>query len=336
MNTPVLIGGQEVRARASIGVAVAELGTTDADALLHHADIAMYDAKRRHSHGFQLYVDGMPDLAVDDATLDEELRHAIGNGELRLHYQPIVALDSGDLLGFEALMRWQHPGRGLLGPLEFIPLAERTGTIDELGAWVLENACRQMRQWQQLLPAGRGLKLSVNVSPRQLERPDLVAEVLAILRGTGFDPADLVLEVTESTVIQDEPATSQLTGLRAAGIRIALDDFGTGYSSLRYLTQLPIDILKIDRCFVADLNGSGTASVVAETVVRLAQVLHLETIAEGIEDEAQLTELTQLGCQSGQGYHFARPLDPQTAGALIADSATHWPSLGTVVPALTG
>ena len=332
MDNPVLIDGQELKARASIGVAVAESGDTDADELLHHADIAMYGAKRRHTHSYQLYVDGMRDPAVDAVALDEELRHAVGNGELRLHYQPIVTLDGGDLIGFEALMRWQHPTRGLLAPAEFIPLAEQTGTINELGAWALEHASRQVLRWQQRVPAGRRLELSVNLSAHQLDRPDLVSEVLTILRRTGYDPANLVLEVTETALVKDEAAIPLLTALRAEGIRIALDDFGTGYSSLRYLTQLPVDILKIDRCFVAELNGTGTASAIAETMVRLAQVLHLETVAEGIEDAAQVTELTLLGCQSGQGYHFARPMEPEAVDALISESAQRWPALEVPAP----
>jgi len=332
MDHPVTVGDQQLYARASIGIAVAEPGDTDADELLHHADIAMYGAKRRQTHNFQLYVDGMRDPAIDALALDDELRHAVGNGELRLHYQPIVALDGGDLIGFEALMRWQHPTRGLLPPSEFIPLAEQTGTISELGAWALEHASRQVLDWQQQVPAGRRLKLSVNLSPHQLERTDLVTEVLTILRRTGFHPDDLVLEVTETALVKDESAIPLLTALRAEGIRIALDDFGTGYSSLRYLTRLPVDILKIDRCFVAELNGTGSASAVAEAMVRLAQVLHLETVAEGIEDAAQLTELTLLGCQSGQGYHFARPLEAGAVDRLIAGSATRWPALDVPAP----
>ena len=332
MDHPVPVGEHQLYARASIGVAVAGPGDTDADQLLHRADIAMYGAKRRRTHSFQLYVDGMRDPDVDAVALDDELRQAVGNGELRLHYQPIVALDGGDLIGFEALMRWQHPTRGLLPPSEFIPLAEQTGTISELGAWALEHASRQVLIWQRQVPAGRRLKLSVNLSPHQLERPDLVAEVLSILARTGFHPADLVLEVTETALVKDQSAIPLLTALRAEGIRIALDDFGTGYSSLRYLTLLPVDILKIDRCFVAELNGTGSASAVAEAMVRLAQVLHLETVAEGIEDAAQLTELTLLGCQSGQGYHFARPLEPDAVGALIAGSATRWPALEVPAP----
>jgi len=332
MDHPVQVCDQQLYARASIGIAVAEPGDTDADELLHHADIAMYGAKRRHTHSFQLYIDGMRDPAIDALALDDELRQAVGNGELRLHYQPIVALDGGDLIGFEALMRWQHPTRGLLPPSEFIPLAEQTGTISDLGAWALEHASRQVLDWQTQVPAERRLKLSVNLSPHQLERPDLVTEVLTILHRTGFHPDDLVLEVTETALVKDESAIPLLTALRAEGIRIALDDFGTGYSSLRYLTRLPVDILKIDRCFVAELNGTGSASAVAEAMVRLAQVLHLETVAEGIEDAAQLTELTLLGCQSGQGYHFARPLEAGAVDTLIAGSATRWPALEVPAP----
>jgi diguanylate cyclase (GGDEF)-like protein/PAS domain S-box-containing protein len=337
MNKPVMIGGQTIHARASIGVALAEPRDADASVLLHHADVAMYAAKRRQTHGFQLYVAGMEAHGDEGVSLEQDLRRAVDEDQLRLLYQPIVALDGGGLVGVEALVRWEHPTRGLLGPLEFVPLAEQSGVINELGAWVLQQACRQVRQWQREVPAGRRLRLSVNVSPLQLERADLVDEVVSTLRQTGFDPGDLVLEVTETAMVTDDAALPQLTALNRHGIRIALDDFGTGYSSLRYLTRLPVDILKIDRCFVAELDGTGSASAVAGAVIRLAQILHMETVAEGIETAAQATELTLMGCQNGQGYHIARPLSAETVSALIAGSAPRWPVLaGTTEQLRTG
>jgi diguanylate cyclase (GGDEF)-like protein/PAS domain S-box-containing protein len=322
MDQPIRLAGRDVHVRASIGVAVSSAGGGDqprssGDDLLHQADIAMYAAKRRQTHSFQLYVDGLADPAEDAVPLEEELQRAVRDGQLRLQYQPIVSLDSGDVTGVEALVRWAHPTRGLLGPQEFIPLAEETGVIGELGEWVLEQACRQVSQWQQRMPPSRRFGLSVNLSPRQLAQAELVDRVTAILDRTGFDPADLVLEITESALVDDVAAIPQLTALSECGIRIALDDFGSGLSSLRYLARIPVNILKIDRCYVAELNGSPTASAVAEAVVRLAQILHLDTVAEGIEDEAQATELTLLGCRTGQGYHYARPMDPEDIGALL-------------------
>jgi EAL domain-containing protein (putative c-di-GMP-specific phosphodiesterase class I) len=327
----VRLAGRDVHVRASIGVAVSG-PDVDGD-LLHRADVAMYAAKRRHTHSFQVYVDGLADPEKNAVALEEDLRFAVRDGQLRLQYQPIVTLDGGEVLGVEALVRWEHPTRGLLGPLTFIPLAEETGLITELGEWVLEQACRQVRDWQLRLRSGRRLSLSVNVSPRQLAPGDLVDHVTAILDRTGFDPRDLVLEVTESALVDDEAAVPQLNALSAKGIRIALDDFGTGYSSLRYLTRLPVNVLKIDRCFVAELNGTPAASAVAEAVVRLAQILHLDTVAEGIEDPAQASELALLGCHSGQGYLFARPLDAADVESLIgtADGVVDRAADGAVV-----
>lgn len=323
----IVVDDLELRVRASIGVAVDEPDCPDAAALLHRADVAMYSAKRHGKHGAELYVRGLEDESVPGPSLEGDLRRAVTQGELVLHYQPIVALDGGALTGVEALVRWQHPTKGLLGPLEFIPLAERTGLIDDIGIWVLERACRQVRQWQHAVPSGHTFTLNVNVSPLQLNRPALVAEVSAVLDRTGYRSSDLVLEVTEGAMINDETALPQLHGLHALGIRIALDDFGTGYSSLRYLTKLPVDILKIDRCFVTELDGTVTGSAVTTSVVRLAQIMDMVTVAEGIEDAARATELTLLGCDRGQGFYYARPLAAQAVEALIARSAPAWPSL---------
>jgi EAL domain-containing protein (putative c-di-GMP-specific phosphodiesterase class I) len=320
---------QAIHARASIGIAVSRPGSADAKELLRRADTAMYRAKRQKNNGWQLYVDGMTDHDTDAAALESDLRHAVRAGELRLQYQPIVALDSGDLLSVEALVRWEHPSRGWLAPQTFISLAEQAGIIGELGEWVLEQACLQVRRWQQRVSPGRRLSLSVNLAPAQLERETLVGSVLAILHRTGFEPGDLVLEVTESALVDDKSAVPQLVALSEHGIRIALDDFGTGYSSLRYLTLLPVDILKLDRCFVAELNGTPEGSAVAEAVIRLGQILHLDTVAEGIENAAQAGELTLMGCRAGQGYHFARPLDAARIEELLLDPVRDRPEAGT-------
>ena len=336
MDRPLTIADQTVHARASIGIAVSRPGNADARELLRRADTAMYRVKRHKNMGWQLYVEGMTDHDADAAALENDLRHAVQAGDLRLQYQPIVALDSGDLVGVEALVRWQHPSRGWLAPQTFISLAEQAGIIGELGDWVLEHACLQVRRWQQRVSRGRRLSLSVNLSPAQLEPETLVGSVLAILQRTGFEPADLVLEVTESALVDDRSAIPQLAALSEHGIRIALDDFGTGYCSLRYLTLLPIDILKLDRCFVAELDGTPEGAAVAEAVVRLGQILHLDTVAEGIENAAQAAELTLMGCQAGQGYHFSKPVDAARIEALLIDPTQDWTGQGVPTPGVRG
>jgi diguanylate cyclase (GGDEF)-like protein len=334
LETPVLVAGGERQLRTSIGVALSSFpdgaGPAAERDLLHSADVAMYVAKRRRTHGWQVYVEGSMELGRELAVLGDELGYAVREGEMRVEYQPIVALSSGDLAGMEALARWHHPARGIVPPATFIPLAEETGHIHEIGAWVLEQACVQVKEWQDRLPPGRGLYLSVNVSGMQLERPRFAAEVIEMLDRVGYDPTRLVLEVTESALVNEATALTHLTELRTLGVRVAVDDFGTGYSSLRYLSRLPVDILKIDRSFVAELNGDPAGAAVAEAVIRLGQVLRLDTVAEGIEQPAQATELMQLGCDNAQGYHFAEPLAADVMDALVTRASQEWPSLPEV------
>ncbi|MFI5912089.1 putative bifunctional diguanylate cyclase/phosphodiesterase [Dactylosporangium sp. NPDC051541] len=318
-RTPLLIGGNTLHLRVSIGIACAD-SAADAPDLPHRADLAMYAAKRSGTLGWVLYSAEAEEADRAAAALAEDLTRAVPEGQLRLMYQPIVALATGELIAVESLVRWQHPVHGLLGPDRFIPAAERTGLINAIGAWVLREACRQVGQWQAALPPGRRLYVSVNLSPVQLERRTLAADVLAVLDSVGYDPRDLVLEITESALVDDRSAVPQLEELRTHGVRIALDDFGTGYSSLRYLTRLPVDILKLDRCFVNELNGEREGAAVAEAVIRLSQILHMDTVAEGIENEAQATELTLLGYRNAQGYHYARPLPPAELEARLTGS----------------
>jgi len=327
MDRPFTVADKSLHARASIGIALSGSDGGDAKELLRRADTAMYRAKRLKLSGWQLYVEGMADDDADLVALEGDLRHAVRAGELRLQYQPIVALDRHALVGVEALVRWEHPSRGRLAPQSFIPLAEQAGIIAEVGEWVLEHACLQVRQWQQCVSGAQRLRLSVNLAPAQLERESLVGTVMAILRRTGFEPGDLVLEVTESALVDDKSAVPQLVALSEQGIRIALDDFGTGYSSLRYLIRLPVDTLKLDRCFVAELNGTPEGSAVAEAVLRLGEVLHLDTVAEGIESADQAGELALMGCQAGQGYYFAEPLDAAAIDALLLAPTRDWPAL---------
>ncbi|HYY82570.1 MAG TPA: EAL domain-containing protein [Actinomycetes bacterium] len=318
LDDPIVVDNHTLQVRSSIGIALSEGGADDPEELLRRADMAMYVAKRRGAHGFELYGHIPDDRQLERTILAKELRLALKRGQLVVHYQPIVTLHDGGITGVEALVRWQHPSRGLLPPGEFIQLAEETGLIGDLGAWVLERACRQVHAWQERFPGSRPLQLSVNLSPRQMQDPDLVEDVTAILERTGFDPHTLVLELTEGVLMHDrDDVVARLTRLKQLGIRIAIDDFGTGYSSLGYLTHLPVDILKIDRCFVADFGTSSEGSVVAEAVVRLSQALHLETVAEGVETPDQAEGLRELGCPLSQGYYFSRPLDPAGVEAFL-------------------
>jgi PAS domain S-box-containing protein len=328
---PFHAAGKPVYVRASIGIAVSGGCADSASLMLHRADVAMYHAKRYAPEGWQLYADGLADRAPGSAALEVDLRTAVRGGQLRLRYQPIVALDSGALTGLEALVRWEHPTRGWLSPAAFVPLAETCGMIGELGQWVLENACDQVVAWQRRLVPDQRISLNVNLSPRELEHDSLADRVLSTLRRTGLDPTDLVLEVTEGALV-GESAIPRLAALGEHGIRIAVDDFGIGYSSLRYLTRLPIDIVKLDRCFVAELNGTKEGAAVAEAVVRLGEVLRLDTVVEGVENSAQVEELLLLGYRTGQGYHFAQPLCATAVDALIDGyGAGSWPS-GRLLP----
>ena len=247
---------------------------------------------------------------------ESELRRAISGEELRLHYQPIVAVDDGALFGVEALVRWEHPERGLVPPADFVPLAEETGAIVPLGRWVIAEACRQAGQWRLEWPA---LRLSVNLSTRQLADPELVDSVSAGLTASGLPAADLTLEITESVLMQEvESFVEALDALKALGVRLGLDDFGTGYSSLGYLRRFPLDVLKLDRSFVSELGVDPAADSIIAAVIDMAQALGMQVIAEGVESEAQLASLRRLGCQLAQGYLFARPLPPPALAEFVA------------------
>jgi len=319
LGEPMTVGGATLSVKASIGIAVAEPGRVTTDELLNHADMAMYHAKRELDGGWAVYEDGMTQERAGHG-LAADLSQAVADGQLHLEYQPIISLDGGQFVGVEALARWVHPTRGPVPPAEFIPVAERSSLINEIGFWALREGCRQVRAWQAGYTGHERISLSVNLSPRQLQNEGLVDEVMSILAETGFDARDLVLEVTESAVVQDESAITALTALNERGIRIALDDFGTGYSGLRYLTRLPVDILKIDRCFVAELNRTAQGSAVTEAVIRLGEVMRLDIVAEGVETADQAAELTLLGCTNGQGFYFARPMKSSAVEAFLTQS----------------
>jgi diguanylate cyclase (GGDEF)-like protein/PAS domain S-box-containing protein len=307
LKEPFAFLDSSLRVAASVGVAFAEDGE-GVEELLRNADVAMYQAKAQGKSRFAVFQREMQQQIQNRLRVEAELTRAIGRGELRLHYQPIVELRSGYLLGVEALVRWQHPERGLIGPSEFIAVAEESGQVMGLGRWVLHEACKEVRAWQDRMPRGRELRVSVNVSSQQLQSGDLVGEVKAALAGSGLDAGSLVLEMTESVVMQDTEATfAKLNLLKRLGVRIAIDDFGTGYSSLSYLHRFPLDILKIDRSFVTRLGEERDGTELARAIVTLGDTLGLEVVAEGIEFEHQLQGLIDIGCVAGQGYYWSRP-----------------------------
>ncbi|HET7677681.1 MAG TPA: EAL domain-containing protein [Candidatus Limnocylindrales bacterium] len=304
---PFLIDGQEVFTSASIGIAVAGPGAEDVDGLLRSADIAMYRAKQAGVGHFRKFEPAMHAAARDRLELDADLRRALERGELHVEYQPIVSVRQRQIVGAEALLRWHHPRRGEVSPNEIIPLAEQTGLIVPIGRHVLEVACRQAVAWDALGPPRLG-SVSVNVSGRQLQDARFVRDVAAALDDAGLGPERLVLEITEGALVQDTEATlARLGQLKELGVRLAIDDFGTGYSSLSYLRAFPIDLLKVDRSFIAPVRSGRDAFALAQAIVRLARSLGLATVAEGVESLDQADALTAIGCDFAQGYHFGRP-----------------------------
>jgi len=305
------VAGKETVVGASIGIALG-VRSLNSGELLRNADIAMYTAKRCGKDRYEIFEPAMHVAAVERLEIEADLRRALDRGELRLQYQPIVALDTGKISGVEALVRWPHPQRGLLPPSTFIPIAEETGLIRELGRQVLAVACTQARRWQVRHPYDPPLTVSVNLSPRQLHADGLISHVTDALEMSGLPASTLVLEITEGAMMHDTDATiRKLQALKALGVRLAVDDFGTGYSSLSYLQRFPIDILKIDRAFVAAIESDDDKSSLVRAIVSLAKTLQLQAVAEGIETRAQTEILTGLGCDLAQGYYLAHPMDPE-------------------------
>ena len=318
LRRPITVGAAEVWITASIGVAIDQAGALASDDLLRHADIATYEAKADGKNRARLFQPGMQSGVLHRLEIAADLRRALERDELFLEYQPIVQLATGTIRGVEALARWRHPVHGLIGPADFIPVAEETGLIVAIGARVLAEACGQVSIWQAALGDDRRLALSVNVSSRELREADYVDSVMRVLSTTGFDPVQLVLEVTETSLIDDlSEARRRLEQLREAGVRVAVDDFGSGYSSLGYLRRLPLDAVKIDRTFVAGLSTSEQGRELALAVVRLVDTLDLPTIAEGIETAEELEYVRSLGVDFGQGYCFSKPLGAVAAAKVV-------------------
>ncbi|MEA2556231.1 MAG: diguanylate cyclase, partial [Actinomycetota bacterium] len=319
MSAPFNMSGQEVRISASVGIAFSGPGVDVPERILQDADAAMYQAKGDGGGRHQII-----DLRAQDATqrrvsLQQELRGALARHELRNEYQPIVGTTDGRVTGVEALLRWDHPTRGLISPETIVPLAEQSGLIDQIGRWVLEQACWDRHQWHD--PRREELMLSVNVSPHQLMSEDFPGMVARVLSDTDTDPRVLTLEVTENVFLQDPKRALMVLGdLRALGVLVALDDFGTGYSWFKRLRRFPVDVVKIDQGFIADL-GNPTASAIVSAVVNLTHVLGMTIVAEGVETAEQHGEVAALGCESCQGFFFAHPMSAQRLHALMQEEA---------------
>jgi diguanylate cyclase (GGDEF)-like protein/PAS domain S-box-containing protein len=313
------VAGREVLIRASMGVAVNRSGLEDVEEMLRNADLAMYQAKAKREGGYEVYEPAMHTSALTRLELENDLRRALRRGEFHLDYQPTIELVSGHLTGVEALLRWNHPTRGNVPPLEFVSTAEDIGLINEIGAWVIEEACRQAKTWQGI--NDQPFSVAVNISGRQLNS-SLVGQIRDALNRHGIERGWLTLEMTESVLIHHtDEVLEWLRELRAMGVKIAIDDFGTGYSSLSYLSRMPVDVLKLDRSFVEQV-AAGTQSVeLTRTIVALAQTLQLSTVAEGIEADDQLGELLDMGCSHGQGFLFSKPVSAATIAAMLHDSA---------------
>ncbi|HXY84760.1 MAG TPA: EAL domain-containing protein [Gaiellaceae bacterium] len=317
LELPVEIDGKNVFPRASVGICLVgqELESPEAAELLRNADVAMYMAKRDSKGSYRVFEPTMHERVVERLELRSDLQHALKQDQLELHYQPVVRLAGGEILGVEALLRWRHPTRGVIPPGQFIPLAEETGLIVQMGQWVLESACKEGVLLHERFPRTDPLTISVNLSVRQLQSETLISDVRNALESTGLPPAALVLEITESLMLGDTDfALQQLSELKSLGIRLAMDDFGTGYSSLSYLSRFPVDILKMDRAFV----GAGENEALTSAIIALGASLSLDVVAEGIELPEQAASLLDLGCELGQGFLFAKPMNSKALFEFLA------------------
>ena len=316
--------GREVFITASIGVALSTSGYEHAEEVLRDADTAMYRAKSLGRGRYEIFDKAMDANATDSLQIETDLWRALERDELTLDYQPIVSLQTGRIAGFEALLRWIHPSRGIVSPLEFISVAEETGLIIPMGQWVLNQACRQTREWQKRYPQKPPLTISVNLSPKQFMQRDLIDQISLALDSGGLSPGSLKVEITEGMVMQNVESTMQMLGqLQALGIAISLDDFGTGYSSLSYLHRFPISTLKIDQSFVSSMSNNQESLEIVRTILGLARNLKMEVIAEGVETLEQAVELKAMNCEYGQGYYFSKALNANNAVRFLASDSSN-------------
>jgi diguanylate cyclase (GGDEF)-like protein/PAS domain S-box-containing protein len=315
------VNGKEIFTSASIGIALSSTGYDSSEDILRDADTAMYRAKSLGKARYEVFDVDMRASVIARLQLETDLRNGLNREEFRNYYQPIVSLGSGRIVGFEALLRWQHPIRGLVQPADFITVAEETGMIRELGWWSLREACRQTCTWNADRSNSSPLTISVNLSVKQLLQPNLATAIGNLLRETGLAPSSLKLEITESAVMQDPAAAAEvLFQIKSLGVQLSIDDFGTGYSSLSYLHRFPLDTLKIDRSFTAEIDRSGDSMEIVRTILPMAKGLRLDVIAEGVENGEQLAILSKLQCEYAQGYYFSKPLTAVDAAALLENN----------------
>ena len=320
LKAPVKMDDRDVFTTASIGIAVTNGSVSGVDQILRNADTAMYRAKARGKARFEVFDRGMHERAVALLQLETDLRYALDQGQFRLVYLPVVALETQRITGFEALVRWDHPGHSLIPPSEFLPLAEETGLIVPLGRWVIREACRSMAEWVTTFPDLLDLSVSVNVSAKQLRQIDLVDHVANVLRETGLSPSRLKLEISESVLMEDPDVhVAVVSRLSELGVQVQVDDFGTGSSSLNYLSRFHVDTLKIDRSFVSTLGEHLERSAVVQAIITLARDLNIRVVAEGIETTRQSDRLITLRCERGQGYLYSQPVDAAQASALLRE-----------------
>jgi diguanylate cyclase (GGDEF)-like protein len=326
LRAPLLVAEHELMIAASIGVVCASDGDSrTADELGRDAHMALRSAKTRGGGRVEVFVPSMAQAAVHRADLQVALRQVLHRGELALHYQPVLSLTTHAVEGMEALLRWNRPGHGIVAPCDFLAVAESTGLMLPIDAWVIETACSQLAEWRAAGVVGVDFSMSVNVSARQLRHPGLRAQIESALHSSGIPASALIIEITETAVVDSgQNVFAELSALRQAGVRVVVDDFGTGYSSLRYLHSLPIDGIKVDRSFSHLIADRGPVGTITRAIVALAAALGLSTVAEGIEDAKVLDELTAIGCHSGQGYHIARPLAPAQATAFLISMRPGW------------
>ena len=309
LKSPFMLEGNDVFVGTSIGIATTTNGRENPEELLRNADVAMYIAKSQGKDRYAVFESEMHEALVKRAQLETDMRSGIYREEFEVYYQPIMDLASEQIMGMEALARWNHPTRGLISPMDFIPVAEETNLIIPLGRWILHEACRKTREWQDVYAFGEKLSITVNISSKQFRDAALFRTVEEALAMSGLSPQCLILEITESTMLLNTDATTKkLSDLKILGVRLAIDDFGTGYSSLSYLQRFPVDILKIDKSFIDKIAEGKEGAAVAKAIIMMSDTLKLRTIAEGIESAGQKNELEKLGCELGQGYHFAKPL----------------------------
>lgn len=323
LEAPFFIEGHEVFATVSIGISISRPGPLTADELVRQADVALYEAKAAGRARYQHFSPGTSSLTVERLELDTGLRTAVERGELRLYYQPEVRLSDGEVVGFEALVRWQNSKRGLLSPGEFIREAEDLGLLSAIGSWVLREACEEAARWPALTPDGNPLSISVNLSPAKFHRRELVAELRTVLSETGLEPGRLKLEILETALMENHESTVEtLNTLRTIGVHLAIDDFGSGYSSFAYLRDFAIDTLKIDRSFVAEIDKNERDLVIVRSIVSLAHGLGLDVVAEGVETTPQLRILLSMNCDRAQGFMLARPMPAEALKPFITSRTT--------------